>query len=274
MMANPVTTAWVRAAVILGIAGIAGLRAQDPAPPPAAPPAPGPAPVASLEDTRLAMGKWIETQQIISRERKEWQQEKEILIGRLEVIRQESTTLAQKIEEAGAGVAEAAGKRAGLDAENDRLKAEGTRLAEAVTAMEAGVRKLHARLPDPVREKVRPLFQRIPEDPANTRVSIAERFQNVLGILNEINKANNEITVCHEVRELAGGKPTEVRVIYSGLAQAWYVSGGGQAGIGRPGDSGWTWESAPAIAADVLRAIEILEGKQTPAFVPLPVKLQ
>jgi hypothetical protein len=30
-------------------------------------------------------------------------------------------------------------------------------------------------------DTLQPLYQRIPEDPANTRASVPERFQNVLG---------------------------------------------------------------------------------------------
>src|SRR6185503_3086920 len=54
----------------------------------------------TLAETRLAMDKWIETQQILMRERKDWQQGKEILTGRLELVRGEITGLEQKIEEA------------------------------------------------------------------------------------------------------------------------------------------------------------------------------
>ena len=63
-------------------------------------------------------------------------------------------------------------------------------------------------------------------------------------------------------------------MIYVGLAQAYYVSAKGEAGIGRPSEDGWKWEPSKAIAADVLQAIEIIQGKHSPAFVPLPVKLQ
>lgn len=228
----------------------------------------------SLEETRLTMGKWIETQQIISKERNEWQQGKEILLGRLDLIKKEIATLEEKIQQARASVAESDKKRNDLMAENDLLKAAGAQLTDAVTVMEAEIRRLFKTLPEPVQTKLQPLYQRIPEDPAKTRVSTAERFQNVLGILNELNSANNEITVSYEVRNLANGKPSEVKAIYVGLAQAYYVSASGEAGIGRPGAEGWTWESSKAIGPDVLMALEILQGKQTPAFVPLPVKLQ
>lgn len=228
----------------------------------------------TLEETRLTMDKWIETQQIISRERKDWQQGREILLGRLELIKKEVATLEEKTGQAEAGVTEASKKRSDLIAENDQLKAASTLLTEAVTGMEGDVRLLFKTLSEPVQAKLQPLYQRIPEDTAKTRVSAAERFQNVLGILNELNKMNNEITVSYEVHHLADGKPSEVKAMYVGLAQAYYVSARGEGGIGRPTGDGWKWEPSKAVASEVLVALEILEGKRTPDFVHLPVKLQ
>ncbi len=228
----------------------------------------------TLEETRLAIGKWIETQQIISKERKDWQQGKDILVSRLELVRKEVATLKEKIATGAAGIAEVDRRKAELLGENDVLKAAGAQLTQAVTGMEAELRRLLPGMPEPIRVRLEPLTQRIPADPAQTQVSIAERFQNALGILNELNKANTEVTVNYEVRTLADGSSSEVQAIYVGLAQAYYVSGGGEAGIGRPSEKGWQWEPSNGIANDVLRALEILQGKQTPAFVPLPVKIQ
>lgn len=231
-------------------------------------------PAASLESTRLTLSKWIETQQIISKERKDWQQGKEILVARLDLVKKEVASLEEKNQQAGSSVAEANKKRTDLLAENDLLKAAGAQLTTAVTGMEDQVRRLYKTLPEPIQTKLQPLYQRIPEDPAKTRASVAERFQNVLGILNELNKANNEITVSYEVHTLANGKPSEVKAIYVGLAQAYYVSATGEAGIGRPGTDGWKWEPSKSAARDVMMALDILQGKHSPAFVPLPVKLQ
>lgn len=227
-----------------------------------------------LKDTRSSMGKWLETQQIISKERKDWQQGKDILLGRIELVKQEVATLEDKIKQADAAVAEAEKKKQTLVAENDQLKGVSESLTATVAKMEAEVRRLVKRLPDPVKTKVQLLYQRIPEDSSNTKVAVAERFQNVIGILNEVNKANNEILVNYEVHTLADGKPSEVKAIYVGLAQAYYVSSKGEAGIGRPTDDGWKWEASKAVAGDVLMALDILQGKHSPAFVPLPVKIQ
>jgi len=220
------------------------------------------------------MGKWIETQQIISKERNEWQQGKEILTSRLELVKKEASGLAEKIQQAQASVAETNAKRDELQAQNEVLKAASAQLAGAVSGMEAEVRRLFKMLPEPIQTKLEPLRQRMPADGEQVRVSPAERFQNVLGILNELNKANNELSVTFEVHDLANGKPSEVQVIYIGLAQAYYVCAGGEAGIGQPTADGWKWEPSATIGRDVTTALEIIQGKHSPIFVPLPVKLQ
>ena len=242
---------------------------------PAATPAAPPAPPATLDETRLTLNKWIETQQIISKERNDWQQGKEILQGRIELVGKEVGVLKDRITQSELAVVESNKKRDELVAENDQLKAVTAQLSDAVTTMEDQVRKLAKLMPEPVNTKLLPLMQRMPADPTNTRVSTAERFQNVLGILNELNKANSEIAVSYEIRTLADGSSSEVQVFYVGLAQAYYISPRGLAGIGRPTEDGWKWESASAAtSSQITQALEIIQGKQTPSFVPLPITIK
>ncbi len=240
----------------------------------AAPPAVESAPKPTLDETRLTLNKWIETQQIISKERNDWQQGKEIVQGRIELVSKEVGLLQSKVAQAEAAVVESNKTRDELIAENDVLKDSATRLSAAVTAMEVQIRKLVKLMPEPIKARIVPLLDRVPVDPAKTLVSTAERFQNVLGILNELNKANSEIAVHYEIRTLADGSTSEVQVLYVGLSQAYYLSPRGEAGIGRPGDDGWQWQPAPLTAPEVLTALEILQGKHTPSFVPLPMKIQ
>jgi hypothetical protein len=228
----------------------------------------------TLEETRLTLSKWIETQQIISKERNDWQQGKEILQGRVELVGKEVTQLKDRIAQSEAAVQESNRKRDELAKQNAQLKETSAQLASSVTQMEARVRKLAKVAPEGVAKRLEPLLQRIPADPASTRVSVAERFQNVLGILNELNKANSEITIAYEIRQLSDGSSSEVQVIYVGLAQAYYLSPRGEAGIGRPTDEGWTWSPAGEQADEIYTALEIIQGKHPPAFVALPVSIQ
>ena len=230
-----------------------------------------PTPSATLDETRLALSKWIETQQIITKERKEWQQGKEILASRVELVQKEIDDLEAQIKKDEEKVAEARKKRDDLQKENDDVGAIREQLRDAVTSMEADVRRLNKQLPSAVQEKLQPLLVRIPVDAgAAARVAVAERFQNVVGILNAVNQANNEITVNYEVHEGA-----DVPTMYIGLAQAYYTNAAtGAAGMGHPTPDGWQWDSSKGISRDILKSMEIRQGKQTAAFVPLPMKIQ
>ncbi|MEI8120632.1 MAG: DUF3450 family protein [bacterium] len=227
-----------------------------------------------LAETRMILDKWIETQQVIARESKEWQQGKETLSSRLDLARKEVTSIEEKLKQVEGSTDTMAKQRETLQAENVRLKKSAERLSSAAYRLETRIEAVFPMLPDPVQAKLKPLYDRIPLKGAVTKVSAAERFQNVLGILSEAIKANSEIPVIFEVRNLENGKPAEVRVLYVGLGQAYYLSAAGQAGIGRPSTNGWKWEVSDAIARDVQKAIEIQEGKRPPAFVSLPVVVQ
>jgi len=102
---------------------------------------------------------------------------------------------------------------------------------------------------------------------------VSERTH-VVGILNEANKFDNDISMNAEIRTLSSGVPTEVRVVYVGLGQAYFVSAKGEAGIGRPGADGWHWEIDRSIAPSVAQVVEILQAKSKPKLVPLPVTIQ
>lgn len=220
------------------------------------------------------LGKWIETKQIIARERDDWQQGREILGGRIDLLRKEYFSLQEKVEQARISLKDAETKRLELQRDEIECQAATAQLTTAAIKLEGDVRRLLPSLPEPTQERLQPLFQRIPEDRATTRVSVAERYQNVIGILNGANADNTELKVEYEVRNLSNGKPSEVRTLYVGLAQAYYVSPGGEAGIGKPGADAWKWQPSKAIASDLLTALDVIQGKHSPVFIQLPASIQ
>ena len=99
----------------------------------------------------------------------------------------------------------------------------------------------------------------------------------VIGTLNEIDKFNNSLTVISELRDMPDGVTTsEVKTIYIGLAQAYYVDSKAKiAGIGTPSEDGWVWEENTDLAASISRSIAIYENIIKPAeFVDLPVSIK
>ncbi len=228
-----------------------------------------------IDSTRTAIEKWVETRRVISHEQREWALGKEMLNERIELIRREITSLRSKIDETQANITKADLAREDLVSENDAFKNSSASLTQSVTDMESRTRALLARLPDPIRERVKPLSQRLPNDSAETKLSMSERYQNVVGILNEINKFNREITLASEVRTLRSGVTAEVTTMYVGIGQGYYVGGNGTiAGYGTATDDAWVWVEADAAAPEIAQAIAMLKNEQVAAFVRLPAEIK
>jgi hypothetical protein len=225
--------------------------------------------------TRAAIEKNFEARRTLSRERKEWALGRETLGARIEVLQAEIDGLTQKLDEARKNVATTDSKRSELAFEKDRYQSATRALGEVLASLETRTRELIGRLPDPIRERVRPLSQSLPADPAATLLSLGQRFQNVIGILNEVDKFNRDISVTTEVRTLSDGTSAEVVALYLGIAQGYYVSGNRLlAGVGAATPNGWAWTPANASAPEIAAAIAILQDEQVASFVRLPLEIR
>jgi archaellum component FlaC len=228
-----------------------------------------------VDGTRTALEKWVETRKVISQEQRDWALGKEMLNERIDVVQQEIDSLQTKISEAKEGISAADEKRTDLVEENERLKAVSASLGDTIIALEDGLKDLLKRLPDPLRDRVKPLSQRLPADSHDTKQSLSERFQNIVGILNEVDKFNREITMTSEVRTLPDGSSAEVTAVYAGIGQAWYAGNDGKtAGTGSSSPEGWIWTSDDRIGPQVLSVISILKNEQVASFVQMPVAIQ
>ena len=227
-----------------------------------------------IESMRDTLDRWVETRRIISEEQRDWALGRELLESRLDLLRRDIEGVQSKVAESERSIGEADRKRAELVARNDTLKAASGELAKVVADFETKTKDLVRRLPDPIREKVRPLSQRLPADPAASSLSLSVRFQNVVGILNEVNKFSREITVSSEVRRLSDGSSAEVTAVYIGLAQGYYVGAAGRiAGFGVASPEGWTWTAANDAAPSIAKVVAILKNEAPAEFVKVPFQL-
>ena len=229
-----------------------------------------------IEATRETLTKWVETKQLISKEKSEWATGKDILEDRVRLAQAETATVRDKLKEISAAVAEAQKKRDELAAQNDKLKATAEKSKAMVIAAEKKLRPLLPQLPEPLREKLKPIIARFPEDSEKSTASLAERLQNVLGILDQASAFNATVASVKELRTFPDGTRAEVTTVYLGLAQAYYTNREGTlAGTGHPGPDGWVWKPDNANGKKILLAVHILEGKEKGAtFIDLPVKIQ
>jgi Skp family chaperone for outer membrane proteins len=228
----------------------------------------------AVDSTRATLAKWVETQRLLAKERKDWEEGKETLKARIALVQGEIDALAEKRKDLDSTSSEASQKMAELNRKRDETGIAADELRRSAESLERRLKTTWPSLPSPLQEKLRPLYDRIPADPATTTVAIAERFQNVVGMLNEVNKFNSEITRTKELRTLSDGKPSEVETVYVGLGQAYFLSAKGEAGTGYPTKTGWKWERADRNASQIAEVFDILAGKSKPSFVSLPVRIQ
>ena len=230
---------------------------------------------AKIDEARGALERWVETRKIISQEERDFALSKEILQDRIALVKRDIESVKVKIAEAQTTIAETDKKKAELAAENDVLKQESAKLSATIADLEKATAALLVRAPDPVRERVKPLSQRFPEKPEETKLSLSERWQNVIGVLNEMAKFHRELVLASEVRTLPDGSSVEVTTLYLGLAQAYYVNAAGTVGaIGTSTAQGWSWKPANEVAPLIAQTIGILKGEKVAAFVQLPVQVQ
>ena len=129
------------------------------------------------------------------------------------------------------------------------------------------------RVPPVLSDRLRPLSARIPEPGSDTKVGLGERFQNVVGLLNELNKANRAITTATERRDFESGASAEVTVVYLGLGQAYYAAERGASPGPEPlvlmGGCG----PKPRGSGCHSRVIAILQNTEPAAYVGLPIRI-
>jgi len=87
-----------------------------------------------IEATRETLTKWVETKQLISKEKSDWASGKDILEDRVRLAEAETTTVRDKLKEISAAVAEAQNKRDERADQNDKLKAKAERSQAMVIA--------------------------------------------------------------------------------------------------------------------------------------------
>lgn len=229
----------------------------------------------NFDSTRTKIQEWVRTEQLISEKKAEWQEAKGILEARIELLQSELDDYQSRIETAQAEIAKSDEQKAKLEAQRADLKAATDTLRTLIVGMEKKLKaEVLPRLPEVLADKIRPLSQKLPDNPDETELSLSQRFQNVVGTLNEINKFNAAISTSTAIREL-NGKEIEVKEIYLGLGQAYYVNNDGtMAGSGTPGLEGWDWKAMNERAPEMMKIFQVLEGEGLAEYVPLPFEVK
>lgn len=230
---------------------------------------------AKLADARSSLEKWVETRQLISRTRTDWQSDKEMIEQSTRMIERELKSVEDQFSKLTTNSTQVDKERAEAEA---LIKASNDALAPAAafaTEFEGRVRAAVPQLPLPLQDILKPLLARLPADPATTKMKAPERVQVLVGILNEIDKFNNAVTIFSEKRKNDSGGEVSVETVYVGLGAAYFVNEAGDfAGAGTPGKAGWDWKTMPELADRVREIIRIYRAERPAKFISLPVAIK
>jgi len=227
-----------------------------------------------ITETRNILDKWVETRQIISEEKADWKIEQSILGDTITLLTSELARLKKSLEDLEASATAADEDRSQLAAAKEQLGEASAVVVDNIGALETQLKRIIQSLPEPLINKIKPLIRRLPDDPANTKLSLGERVQNIVGILSQADKFNTTLTETSESREIEGGKVVEVRTLYWGLAMAYYVDASGEyAGIGYPGADGWEWPQIKGKGIEIKRLLDVYEGAEDIQFVEVPARI-
>lgn len=230
---------------------------------------------AEVGDFKAKMEQWVETRQLISEERTEWEADRETLRATRDLLKQRRAALEAEVEDLESSSTTADDERRDLLLKRGEYQRSAALLADEIRGMEAAVLEIAERLPEPLQQKLEPLLVQVPDNPDTTKLQLGPRLLNVLGVLSQSEKFNSTATFVGETRPVDGGQKVSVRTLYWGLGEAIYVDRQGRlAGIGRPGPEGWVFSADERIADDARLLLDIYEGNvDTIGFVTLPAEI-
>jgi chromosome segregation ATPase len=217
--------------------------------------------------------RWVTVSQDIAKTKANWQFEKDVLL-------QTKSALEAEVQQVQAQIEEATKEEQTADEASQELAQEQVELTKAAETVTAVISQLEDRLvgliskfPPSLQKDLGPDLEILNNKKKREEAGIATRVTTVTNILQAAEKANSEILVMNEERDV-DGKTQSVRTVYFGLAIAYSSTEDETVGwIGTPGPSGWVFEQRSEEARAIARIVAIANDEADVGFVPVTAKI-
>lgn len=229
----------------------------------------------SLIEARATLEKWVETRQLISKTKGEWQSDKEMLEQSVQLLDREIKSVEDQLTKAGVSNTQVEKERAQAEA-SLKLSSESLEQTRRFASdLEGKIIRLVPQLPAPLQEILKPLLVRLPVNSESTKMFATERVQVMVGILNELDKFNNAVSIFSDKRKNEKGEELAVETVYVGLGAAYFVNDTANfGGVGSPGIVGWQWTVRREVAVPVREVIRIYRNERPARFISLPIAIK
>jgi len=225
-----------------------------------------------VETVEKAAADWVKVRAEVTRIETEWSTQQRLLDSSLSGFGERATALEAKRDFLLSKTAADREEIAGLEVA-DKASAAGLQATEAqLQTMSARLLGLRASLPPRLSAALDLPYKSL----AGSGLTVGERMQLVMTVLNRCTQFNRAITCEEELLTVTGGAtPQLLEVVYWGLSHGYALDRtAGKAWFGSPGPQGWQWEPLPDGAAAVARLVTIYRGKAEPAFVEVRGRLK
>lgn len=220
--------------------------------------------IAELQQT---ISEIVETKSLESQETNAWETEKQELATLRQLHTKELALLKEELAASGTSAPEHLETTKTLEEEIANLRAARQKITQTLATAVPRTLALAKSFPKPLQEEISTETANLTARQASDEPR--EALQNVLSILEKARLFNRKLTRTTEIRE-----KRSVQVLYLGLSQAFFADRENLAGIGRPSPEGWTWETRPDLHPEITKTFSILDEKQVPAMVNLPLQIQ
>jgi chromosome segregation ATPase len=217
---------------------------------------------------------WVDTQATIAKEGNQWKVDRELIQQRIDLFQSEMENLQSEIDELAKKASEGQGTRAEYSNRIDELNRAQSVVLGKLPKYETELRELAQFFPAPLQNSISKLLNALPANPQKASSGPGQRLAVIVGILNEVDKFNKDVTTTQEIHVI-DGKQIQVEVMYLGLGEAFYADENGMiGGYGTPAKGSWNWVEDNTMASQISKAIKIAQGKIKPAvFVELPMQV-
>lgn len=218
-------------------------------------------------------GEWLKARAETVRLQTEWATQRELLESTVHAVEERAANVEARRDEL---KARTASEREELDTMAARNQATAAAFQATETQLKGVVEKLlrlRATLPPRLAAALELPYRSLAG--AGAGLSVGERMQLTMTVLNRCVQFNRVVTHGEEVIQLPG-EPTarSLEVIYWGLSHGYALDRtANRAWLGAPGPQGWQWEPRPDAAQAVAELIAIADDKTEPEFVNVPAQL-
>nr|WP_243749639.1 DUF3450 family protein [Pseudoteredinibacter isoporae] len=218
------------------------------------------------------MQQWLAIEQQREQMRLSWQEEKQVLQQRLELLNAESSGLKKHLDKHSGLKTKAQQKREELASEQNALEARQQQLKGSLESASRHVTALLPRLPEPLAKHWQENLNKLAllEDHPSKRLDL------YLDMYKSFDRFREKVTLHQALMPIADEGEQEILVdqLYLGVSKGWYLSRDGQyAGYGEAGSDQWQWHSDNALADQLQALIKAAKQPEKATLLPITVTL-